>query len=339
MHVRPAGLSPDFQPCEIFFHIPKTGGQSLHNLIWREYRHHPMLDTHCGLLTTSVWQDFADRMADHPATRAPRYRVVGGHMKFGVHEMLDYPARYLTMLRDPVRRFASYYFMLQRSGHVPAGHRLDPDRADWNLSGHETLPRELDNGQTRALANADWDLPLGECTEDHLKLAQANLDRHFAFVGVTEHFDLSLMVLMRVCRWRWHFYVPRNVSPVVRSQRFSPDVLESIERLNRFDRQLHAHAKKRLLETARGYGVNLQMEKIAYMAGNVVHNARYCLRRSLKRGLKQGGFLKAAKAETLDPVYTTAPSFHSSPSLFTTGKVALAKVRNEAVHRDCPGDR
>jgi hypothetical protein len=272
------GLLDDPPPCEIFFHIPKTGGQSLHNLVWREYRCHPILDTNCGLLTRKVWRGFAERL---PARR-PRYRVIGGHMKFGVHEMLDYPSRYHTMLRNPVKRFASYYFMLQRSGAVPAGHRLNPDRADWNLSGHETLPRELDNGQTRALANADWDLPLGECTEDHLKLAQANLDRHFSFVGVTEHFDLSLLVLMRLCGWRWHFYVPRNISPILRSQRFSPDILESIERLNRFDRQLHAHAKKRLLEMAGGYGSTLQLEKAVYLACNSVHNARHRLRQSLK---------------------------------------------------------
>lgn len=272
-------------PCNIFFHLPKTGGQTFHNLISREYQHESVLTTHCGLLTPAVWDHFTQGIKHR--LQLSRFRAVTGHMKFGMHEMLPGPSRYITFLRDPVKRFASYYYMLRKFGLVPMDHQMDPDRPDWNLSSHASLPRELDNGQTRALANADWNLPFGQCTEDHLKTARDHLDRYFAFVGLTEQFDLSLMVLKRLCGWRWHFYARKNITVIRAEHRLPPETLESISRLNRFDRQLHAYAQKRLEATARSYGVNLRLEHGAYVACNAVHQCIHHVRYSLKNMLKQ----------------------------------------------------
>jgi hypothetical protein len=283
MHLQLEHSREVLPPCDIFFHIPKTGGQSLHNLISREYRHKAILNTHCGLMTAPVWQRFTERIAPTASEVRPRYDAVTGHMKFGIHDLVSGPSRYITFLREPVKRFVSYYLMLKRMGVVPKEHQMDPSRPDWNLSDHESLPRELDNGQTRALADADWDLPLGQCTEEHLKRAQANLDNYFAFVGVTEHFDLSLMLLHRFCGWRWRFYVPKNVAPADGTPRLSSEIVDSIGRLNQFDRQLHEHAKNKLKEIARSYGPRLRLELAAYRACNAVHQGRHFARVALKQ--------------------------------------------------------
>jgi hypothetical protein len=287
MHLQPVKGRGDSQPCEIFFHIPKTGGQSLHNLISREYRNRSILNTHCGLLTPQVWQNFTRPLESRPVQLRPRYEVVIGHMKLGVHELLRGPSRYITFLRDPVKRFLSYYFMLQRMEVVPRNHRIDPDRPDWNLSQHESLPCELDNGQTRALANADWDLPLGQCTGEHLKMAKANLDHYFEFVGLTEHFDLSLMLLKRICGWRWHLYARKNVSPIVRSHNLDPGVLDAIARMNCFDRELYDYAKDRLMATASRYGMALRLERAAFVACNGIHRGKHHIVQSVKKKLRR----------------------------------------------------
>ena len=287
MHLQTVKSESLSQACEIFFHIPKTGGQSLHNLISREYRNRSILNTHCGLLTPSVWQNFTRPLESYPRLLRPRYDVVIGHMKFGLHELLGGPSRYITFLRDPVKRFVSYFLMLQRMGIVPMNLKLDPSRPDWNLRHHESIPRELDNGQTRALANADWDLPFGLCNEEHLKAAKANLDHYFEFVGLTEHFDLSLMLLKRITGWRWHFYARKNVSPNVRSNRPSPDILEEISRLNSFDRQLYFYAKERLMGTAGRYGRSLRLERAAFAFCNDVHRGKHFIVQSLKKKLKR----------------------------------------------------
>src|ERR1700678_704934 len=110
MQQPPQGILAD-SPSNIFFHLPKTGGQTFHNLISREYRHEQVLTTHCGLLTPAVWEHFTQGVKRF--RQLPRYRAITGHMKFGIHEMLPGPSRYVTFLRDPVKRFASYYYMLR----------------------------------------------------------------------------------------------------------------------------------------------------------------------------------------------------------------------------------
>ena len=276
----------------IFLRVPKSGSSTLQNIFYREYRGTPTLETGCGLLVPSQWDRFAQGVKAMPARERESYQTVIGHMKFGAHRLLPGRSEYVTFLRDPVRRFASYYYMLRRMGIVPSDHRIEPDRADWNLSAHETFARELDNGQTRALANADWDLPLGGCNEKHLEAAKANIDAHFAFVGLTEQFDLSLMLLKRLCGWRWHFYVSKNVTPRSTSREgLSPEVRAAITRLNRLDYQLYAHVKERLLETAASFGFSLRLEHAAYVAGNRVHWAinRVChpAKEVLRKALRQ----------------------------------------------------
>jgi len=277
----PLEMEPSDIHCDIFFHIPKTGGQTFQNLVLREYRNELVLNTHCGVLTPLVWQQFLKGLTS--AQPLPRYRAVIGHMKFGLHEVLPNPARYFTFLRDPVKRFVSYYYTLRIKGIVPTQHRIDLSRPDWNLSDQETLLRELDNGQTRALANADWDLPFGHCTEEHFKKALAHLDRYFAFVGVTEHFDLSLMALKHLCGWRWHLYARKNITPAKTGELLPSKVLQEIAGINRFDQQLHAYAQARLEEVVRRYGVGLRLEHRAYVASNAVHQCLHHTIRALKK--------------------------------------------------------
>lgn len=280
----------DDRPCDIYFHLPKTGGITLSNQFFREHRHKAPLETHIGFLTPSAWQHFTQQLALETAKPDFRCSALIGHMKFGAHEMLPIPSRYITFLRDPVKRFASYYYMVRRMGHVPPQHQFDPGRPDWNLPDFETVAAELDNGQTRALANADWDLPFGQCTQEHLEMAKANIDNYFVFVGLVEHFDLSLMALNRICGSRWHFYTPHNVMPHEQKDRLSPDILEAISELNRYDRQLYAYARERFWREVHRYGTGLQLELRAFMACNTVHQAIhrvwYPLKTKLKRSRK-----------------------------------------------------
>jgi hypothetical protein len=177
--------------------------------------------------------------------------------------------------------------MLRRMGIIPSDHRFNPRQPDWNCRGHESIPRELDNGQTRALADAPWDLPFGQCSEDHLRLAQANLDRHFAFVGLTENFNLSLLLLKRICGWRWRFYVPKNITPANLDYHLPPEVLGAVAELNRFDRQLHAFAAERFAAQVLHYGLALHLEHGAYVACNAVHQGIHHVRQPLKKIWKQ----------------------------------------------------
>jgi hypothetical protein len=274
----------DAPVCNIIFRIPKTASTTFQNLVFREYKHQPRIDTHYTLQGPAGWQGFAERFAAMPLEQRESYRVIIGHMKFGLHEFVPGPSRYITFLRHPVDRFVSYYRMLRKLNLVRPDHAFDLSRPDWNVGAHESLAREMDNGQTRALANADWDLPFGACTEEHLAAAKANMDRSFAFVGLTERFDLSLLALARLLGWRCHFYVPANVTKAAHRQTsLPPDVLAATAKLNRLDDELYRHAEKRLTELVRSYGPSFQMERRAFDACNALHAKLHHIRRKLKQ--------------------------------------------------------
>ena len=109
----------------------------------------------------------------------------------------------------------SHYRMAVRKKQLPAGApdgslaaRLEPaaPRPRW--------PRSFDNGQTRhAGRGRACGCPSAPARRSICAEAKRNMDAHFDFVGLTEQFDLSLMLLRRVCGWKWRFYVPDNVAP------------------------------------------------------------------------------------------------------------------------------
>ena len=267
----------------VFLHIPKTGGMSLRGLFVKNYRTAKHFNTHLENLTTEGWNQCLARIKSMSPDEVAQYRIFKGHMQFGLHRILPSPVKYITFLRDPVQRAVSHYKMLCHK-RIPSDHLIDLSRSDWNLTKYPELCYSLDNGQTRALAGVDLDLPFGACSEKHLQMALENLDRHFKFVGLMEQFNLSLLLLGRVCDWKWHFYVPDNIA-TRNSIQLSPAVVEAIRSLNCFDFELYRHAQKRFQHLVDSYGWRLKVEHRTYNLANRVHQYLHIWRHRVKQHL------------------------------------------------------
>jgi len=272
-------------PKIIFFHIPKTAGMSLRGLLVRNYRNGPHFNTNiAGDFSTKSWNEFLERINKMAPEELDRQVVFKGHMFFGLHEVLPGPSWYITFLRDPVERSISHYKMLCRLKASAPAHEIDPSKKDWNMSEAPDFLRCLDNFQTRLLAGTDVTLPFGACTEEHLRIAKANMDRHFKFVGLTEQFDLSLLLLRRVCGWGWRFYIPDNVAPSTPFQ-MPAGVPEAIRRLNNLDLELYRYAQERFDRQVDAYGWRLKAELRLYRLGNRLHLGLHHWRHKIKRRL------------------------------------------------------
>lgn len=111
---------------------------------------------------------------------------------------------------------------------------------------------ELDNGMTRLIAGSETDLfinrtPIGECTNDLLELAIANLNSHFSVVGITERFDESFLLLCHLMGWSNTYYLSKNRNNHNADREVvDQTIIEELEARNSFDRLLYEHAQKLL---------------------------------------------------------------------------------------------
>ena len=265
---------------------------SLHGLFVRNYRGQGIYNMEVRDITADQWNDGLARIQAMPSEALARTRVFKGHMLFGLHEYLPGESDYITFLRHPVSRVVSHYKMIRALGAFPADHTLDPSKPLWNLGAHPDYHRALDNYQVRAIAGIDFELPFGAITRDHLRRAQENLDRHFQFVGLTERFDLSLLLMRQVCGWKWRHYIADNVATDP-SPRLPQSVLDQLCDLNRYDLELYRYAEEKFDRLVDQYGWKLQAETQAFRLGNRLHRLLHRGRHWIKQRL--GGSKRATK--------------------------------------------
>jgi len=216
----------------IFLHIPKTAGTTLNRII--EWQYNPLsiftVDPYRIRATVARFKKFSEQ-------RRRRFRVVRGHLLYGIHEFLPQGARYITMLRDPFARVLSTYaFILRRPLH-PLHRKLKAGRL-----GVEDLIRmtpHRQNLQCRFISG----IGIGpNCDEEVLELAKQNLARAFRVVGLCEQFQESLCVMMAAFGWKVPFYTNRKVTKSRPS--IEPHVIDMIREYNRLDFDLYDFARR-----------------------------------------------------------------------------------------------
>lgn len=225
---------PGDDPTIIFLHIGKTAGSTLRQVLSRQ------LPGSQVMVVRALRRPRGETLADFatlPEAERARPRLIMGHTVFGLHELVPRPCTYMTMLRDPVRLVHSQYRYVRRRPR----HRHHDDAMRMSLSEYveSGIAIEADNSQTRAVCG-DVDTPFGECTEAMLERAIANLDQHFAWVGLTERFAESMVLLGRTFGWPDVRYVSANVARS--APELTADERRLIERLNTLDRRLYEHA-------------------------------------------------------------------------------------------------
>jgi hypothetical protein len=120
-------------------------------------------------------------------------RVVLGHFSFGLHRGLARETTYVTMLRDPVERVVSLYHHHLRFQDDTFG----VISRQFTLAEFASLP-EIANDQSRRLSGLD---PTSIEASVVLHKARHNLHTHFGFVGISERFDESVVLLSRMFNW------------------------------------------------------------------------------------------------------------------------------------------
>ncbi|NJM99220.1 MAG: sulfotransferase family protein [Phormidesmis sp. RL_2_1] len=161
---------------------------------------------------------------------------IKGHMYFGLHQYLNEPSRYITFIRNPVKRVISLYRYLRQSTH----HKQHTLAANKSLAEFVVDCSLHNNGQTRFLAGGK----LLDSPELLLARAQENLHNHFTVVGLTERFDESLVLFKQHLNWaNFPTYTQENVSDKGKSNMVDGKTLALIEKYNAADILLYQYAE------------------------------------------------------------------------------------------------
>ncbi len=246
----------------IFLHIPKTAGTTLRSILRQQYPPE---------VTYNYYHD-PEKAAFHEltASQKQRYRLLCGHMNYGIHQHLPGDSRYITILRDPVARVISYYNHVRRRGDIEQGLPLT-QFVEQGLG--------KDNRQTLSLA--------GDGADDPLQTAKDHLDA-CALAGITERFDESIILLKHLLGWRRSpYYVKKLVSSKSISRATLPeDTLHLIEAHNQHDIALYAYANQKFSAHLAAQEPAFHREVKAFQRWNHVYSTPYKTGRYVIRKLR-----------------------------------------------------
>jgi Sulfotransferase family len=216
----------------IFLHIPKTAGTTLNRII--EWQYNPL-----SIFTMDPYRIRAtpERLKKLPEARRRRLRMVRGHFYYGIHEFLPQGATYITMLREPVARFLSAYYFLQRRPLHPMHRKVKSERI--GVEDFIRLTPRRQNLQCSLIAGIKSN---GKCEASTLEIAKENLVKSFSVVGISERFEESLMLIAQTFDWEVPFYENRKVSKT--RPQVDSSAVEMIRDHNRLDLELYEFGKR-----------------------------------------------------------------------------------------------
>lgn len=214
-------------PFLFFLHIPKNAGTTLRSIIDCQYGRKSVL-TYYNQPNRHLLDNLPYMLIDPKRD----YRALIGHYSFGPHKNLAKATRYITIVRQPIRRAVSAYYENLKS--YPG--KLTRDDGSI-MSVEEAMvrdPGEYQNHQIKMLGNFASDAAIDETS---LNKVYDNIADHFEFVGTSERFIESMLLLGKHLSWRPCLWGRLNPGPA------DPDVaeaaLDGLRDANTYDQALY----------------------------------------------------------------------------------------------------
>ena len=217
----------------IFLHLPRTGGTTLRDILSRQY---PAGETFENKTLTDTDDNFNERNMDEKSG----FKLIKGHVYFGIHQYIPQSCSYFSMIRDPFERTMSVYnYIKNRPSHKYHILANQLSLGKFIESGQNLM---VNNGQTRLIAgrHTALEIPFNEMNTDHLEQAKANIAEHFILVGLTDRYNETLLMLKKLLKWKTPTYSIANaIKRDDKTKQIDAQLKELIIKYNQLDLQLY----------------------------------------------------------------------------------------------------
>ncbi len=263
----------------IFLHLPRTGGTTLRDILSNQYPENETFENKTLLDTDRNFND-------NNINEMSQYKLIKGHVYFGIHNYISKPCKYFAMMRDPVERtISAYNYIKKRNNHPFHVLANELELKDFVESGKNIM---VNNGQTRLIAGRETSLnvPFDDIDESHLELAKINIDDHFILIGFTERYDETVLLMKHLMNWDTPYYSIANaVKRERKTDEMDPSTIDIIKHYNQLDIDLYDFAKKKFDDTWKNFPA-VQEELDRFKLQNKI-SGKFRIGERLKRKFKK----------------------------------------------------
>ncbi len=226
----------------IHLHIPKTGGTTLRDIIQRQYRSEK-------ILMIPKLEESETILKEVSTSQINQLKLIQGHLKYGIHNHFHRRAKYFALIRDPINRVLSTYYYVLSQKNNPQNLSTSNNQMtiyDFVQSGVNPF---LINGQTQLISGktGDIDNPIIE-SEELFSLAKENIENDFLFLGITEMFDETILILKNMLGWHMPYYsIANRTKKKPNYDAVNPTIISFIKEHNQLDIKLYNITKTSLL--------------------------------------------------------------------------------------------
>ncbi|MDP6726841.1 MAG: sulfotransferase family 2 domain-containing protein [Candidatus Marinimicrobia bacterium] len=222
----------------IFLHLPRTGGTTLRDILTKQYSDQETFENKTLLDTDGNFNE-------NRVNQMSGYKLIKGHVYFGVHTFIPQTCSYFSMMRDPVERTISAYNYIKKRANHPYHELANSLSIEKFIKSGEN--KMVNNGQTRLIAGRETSLniPFDKLDKSHLETAKKNITDHFLLIGLTERYDETILLLKHMLRWDTPYYSIANaIKRDERTKHIEPKLKELIIEYNQLDVQLYDYVSR-----------------------------------------------------------------------------------------------
>jgi hypothetical protein len=239
----------------IFIHIPKTAGSTFISILRKVYNGDKIFLISGG---SAVPSNYQYEVALLNFTRLDKkildkVELLAGHMPVVINDKTS-EFKFITFLRNPIERVVSDYKYITTNFGNPLHLLVNDISISDYVSRNEDL--QLDNLQTRLISGKLE----GEITCSDVEIARRVIKDHFAFVGFTEYFNISLIYFRDRLNWPKNLIFKKENITKKSNLIITDKDLTAIEKYNKFDMQLYNECLGPFLDEARNSKAYLDEE-------------------------------------------------------------------------------